>query len=50
VGASLLAPTLNIRHGLALVHDKFFMHQNLPESPHLLKDQARADSYFLHLL
>jgi len=40
---------LNIRHGLALVHDKSFMHQNLSESPHLLKDQASADSYFLHI-
>ncbi|ETF10392.1 hypothetical protein PMO01_02190 [Pseudomonas moraviensis R28-S] len=40
---------MNIRHGLALVHDKLFMHQNLPESPRLLKDQARADSYFLQI-
>jgi hypothetical protein len=40
---------LNIRHGIELVHDKSFMHQNLPESPRLLKDQASADSYFLQI-
>jgi hypothetical protein len=38
------------RDSLDLVHDKFFMHQNLPESPRLLKDRMRADSYFLHLV
>lgn len=38
-----------MRRSLALVHDKSFMHQNLPESPHLLKDQPRAVSHFLQM-
>ncbi|WP_238351797.1 hypothetical protein, partial [Pseudomonas sp. SWRI99] len=45
--ASRLTPTRVQRHGLYLVHDIFFTHQNLSEFSRLLKDQAHADSHFL---